>query len=397
MTVSVIIPCFNQGEFLGEAIGSALAQTPRADEVIVVDDGSTDDTPEVAKQFAEIRYLRQENRGLSEARNAGFHASRGTFLLFLDSDDRLPAGAIESGLAALAKAPQAAFAYGLMRRMTIEGAVFAARREPERSDYYRDLLGNNYIPTPGMVLFRRATLEDVGLFDPSAPPAADYEMYLRIARVKPIVAHSALSLDRRVHPQAMTGNASRMLRSVLRVHAKQWPHVQHDKTLCEAYRRGREWWKQWYGEQLVTQLSVKLHLGQWQGMLAGVWDLLRYRPVRMDRLFVPARRSAALEFAYVPDTESRARFAAAISGPGRDGELRILAAEIAGLGEPRSRRALDGPLLATVSCENARLGTVALIDDVPLASVTLRPSLIQALIPRSLMAASDEHRMTLVG
>ena len=148
--------------------------------------------------------------------------------------------------------------------------------------------------------------------------------------------------------------------------------------------------------KLVTQLSVKLHLGQWQGMLAGVWDLLRYRPVRMDRLLVPARRSAALEFAYAPDTESRARFAAAISGPGRDGELRILAAEIAGLGEPRSRRALDGPLLATVSRERPSR-TVALIDDVPLASVTLRPSLIQALIPRSLMAASDEHRMTLVG
>ena len=90
MTVSVVIPCFNQAEFLGEAIESALAQSTRPDEVIVVDDGSTDDTPDVAKQFGEIRYLRQENRGLSEARNAGFHASRGEFLLFRPGGLRRP-------------------------------------------------------------------------------------------------------------------------------------------------------------------------------------------------------------------------------------------------------------------------------------------------------------------
>ena len=86
--VSVVIACYNQGRFLGEAIESALRQTYAPIEVIVADDGSTDRTAEVAAAYP-VRCLRQRNQGAPAARNHGFRESHGRFVLFLDADDRL--------------------------------------------------------------------------------------------------------------------------------------------------------------------------------------------------------------------------------------------------------------------------------------------------------------------
>ena len=89
--VDVIIPCYNQGRFLTTAVDSVLAQSYPHVGVIVVDDGSTDDTPAVAARYGDrIRYLRKENAGLSAARNTGLLVARGEWVLFLDSDDTLP-------------------------------------------------------------------------------------------------------------------------------------------------------------------------------------------------------------------------------------------------------------------------------------------------------------------
>ena len=91
MRACLIIPTFNHACFVGAAIDSALAQTVNACEVIVVDDGSTDQTPTVLARYAgRVRVLRQENRGLSAARNAGLAAAHGTFVSFLDADDVMP-------------------------------------------------------------------------------------------------------------------------------------------------------------------------------------------------------------------------------------------------------------------------------------------------------------------
>src|SRR6202007_291490 len=98
---SVIIPCFNQARFLGEALESALAQSYGSCEVIVVDDGSTDETAKVAAAFNRIRYLSQTNRGLAAARNAGLKASAGRYLVFLDADDRLLPDAVATGASIL--------------------------------------------------------------------------------------------------------------------------------------------------------------------------------------------------------------------------------------------------------------------------------------------------------
>lgn len=97
--VSVVIPCFNQGQFLSEALDSVISQSYRPLEVIVVDDGSTDDTPEIASEFVNrhswIKYVRQSNQGPAHARNRGIEASVGQWIQFLDADDFLLPGKIQ--------------------------------------------------------------------------------------------------------------------------------------------------------------------------------------------------------------------------------------------------------------------------------------------------------------
>src|SRR5687767_1956410 len=85
--VSVVVTCYNHGRFLADAIQSLIRQTYNKIEIIVVDDGSTDNTASVASSFPEVKYLHQPNAGLSAARNTGIHNSTGSFLVFLDADD----------------------------------------------------------------------------------------------------------------------------------------------------------------------------------------------------------------------------------------------------------------------------------------------------------------------
>src|SRR5688500_17070697 len=99
--VSVIITCFNQGHFLAEAISSVLKQTHKPLEIIVVDDGSTDNTKAVALNFPEVYYIYQNNAGLSDARNTGIDNSRGEYLVFLDADDWLYQDGIRTNLVCL--------------------------------------------------------------------------------------------------------------------------------------------------------------------------------------------------------------------------------------------------------------------------------------------------------
>src|SRR5687767_14566662 len=106
-TVSVVIPTYNYGRYVGDAIDSALAQTRPPDEVVVVDDGSTDDTPDRLAAYGDrIRVVRQTNQGLSAARNAGIRAAHGDWVAFLDSDDAFHPRKLELQLGALARRPE---------------------------------------------------------------------------------------------------------------------------------------------------------------------------------------------------------------------------------------------------------------------------------------------------
>src|SRR4030095_13786323 len=108
-TVSVVITCYNHGHFLREAIESVLAQSYRNFEIILVDDGSTDDTSKIAATYPGVRYIHQKNSGLATARNTGIKHSNGQFVVFLDADDRLVSNALEAGIQHLNANPECAF------------------------------------------------------------------------------------------------------------------------------------------------------------------------------------------------------------------------------------------------------------------------------------------------
>ena len=114
--VSVVIPCYKQAHFLGHAIESVQRQTYPAVEIIVVDDGSPDGTRAVVESFPAVNYVRQENKGLSAARNRGLRESQGSYLVFLDADDLLLPDAVAAGLQTLyASGPEYAFVSGHYR------------------------------------------------------------------------------------------------------------------------------------------------------------------------------------------------------------------------------------------------------------------------------------------
>ncbi|MEO6860501.1 MAG: glycosyltransferase family A protein, partial [Microcoleus sp.] len=110
--VSVVIPSYNSTQFLPEAIESVLEQSYPPFEVIVVDDGSTDETKEVCDRYPTVKYVYQNNQGVAAARNTGLRVSTGEYILFLDSDDCLLPEAIEIGVKHINALPEVGFVFG---------------------------------------------------------------------------------------------------------------------------------------------------------------------------------------------------------------------------------------------------------------------------------------------
>jgi glycosyltransferase involved in cell wall biosynthesis len=171
--VTAVVPCFDYGAFLEEAVESLLGQEGGAPEVIVVDDGSTDQhTLEVLGRLPdEVRVIRQGNAGAAAARNAGLALAETPLVLVLDADDRLAPGALEALRAGLAAAPAASFAYGHQRFF---GAMGGVMRFPPYDPYrllYRHLIG----PT---ALMRRELIDDTGGYDATFALYEDWELWV---------------------------------------------------------------------------------------------------------------------------------------------------------------------------------------------------------------------------
>jgi len=276
---SVVIICYNHGRFLSEAIESALGQTLPDVEVVVVDDGSTDDTPQVAARYP-VRYIRQENQGMSAARNAGLRSSRGRFVAFLDADDRLLPNALRAGAACLEANPDCAFASGLHRMIGVDGTPLPSRpHAPVRSDHYRALLEENYIGMHAAVLFRREALESIGGSNPSMRACDDYDVYLRIARTMPVACHEEVVAEYRWHGANTSYNWGLMLRSTLGPLRSQWRFVRGHADLEVAYRKGIRNWQRYYGTRLLNETGAALrNPKRWGAAALALATLLRHYP-----------------------------------------------------------------------------------------------------------------------
>ena len=184
--VSIIIPCFRQGRYLREAIDSSLTQTHPGVEVVVVNDGSDDNTDEVARNYGDrITYVSQKNSGLPAARNAGIRAATGDYLLFLDSDDRLHTNGVA---ALLSVATPGRLVVGQFEYFTDDPAVVVLGRhdrpvEPLKHGLPDDaalLIGN--IASPCAFLCPRRAANEIGLFDtrPQYYGCEDWDFWVRL-------------------------------------------------------------------------------------------------------------------------------------------------------------------------------------------------------------------------
>jgi teichuronic acid biosynthesis glycosyltransferase TuaG len=272
--VSVVMPAFNAERHIAESIQSVLDQTFADWELVVVDDGSTDRTADVAAGFhdSRMRYLRQENRGQAAARNTGIRSSSAPFVAFLDADDLWLPGKLEAQLNAIHNTG-ADLVY-------CDGYVFYDDGSPERSDFFAIVPGTTDGPTMlGLlyeynriatlsVMVKRAAIDQAGLFDEDRrfQNCEDYELWLRLARSGCLFHGSSEKLVRyRRHSGSTTHHESRMLGPMIEVIKKHQDCVSRSTAL----RRIRELYR-----GLVTSLIKEGDIaGARKAMRSfGTWD-----------------------------------------------------------------------------------------------------------------------------
>ena len=212
-SVSVVIPTYNYGRYVTEAVESALAQTLPPTEIIVVDDGSTDDTvARLQPYMGRIRYIHQENQGLSAARNTGIRNATGEWIALLDADDLWHRQKLEVQLRAIVGRTDVALV-GSPSSPTSEGPL------PVPKVYeltVRDFVLSSRTGTTG-ALIRLSNLEAVGYFDETLRSVEDRDMWLRLAARFPCVLVESKCWWYRPHLGQMNRNADRMFRNYRRV------------------------------------------------------------------------------------------------------------------------------------------------------------------------------------
>lgn len=217
--VSIIIPAYQSAGTIAEAVNSALAQTFKDIEIIIIDDGSTDNLAEALEQFfGQIIYLRQDNKGASAARNEGIRHASGEIIAFLDADDIWLPEKLALQLPLFEKDPRVGAVFGnvfFLSRGRIQSKTYFDLYTPFRGNIFLELFTQNFIPMPS-VLVRRKVLEQVGLFDESCH-AEDYRLWLQIANYwlfdyleNPVAIY-------RVSPQQASRNYTKVAVSLLQV------------------------------------------------------------------------------------------------------------------------------------------------------------------------------------
>ena len=192
--VSIIVPTFNRAHCIERSITSLLKQVYQNFEVIVVDDGSTDQTPQIISQISDqrIQYIQHpENRGANAARNTGIRLARGKYVAFQDSDDEWLPDKLRVQLNALKVAgKKARVTFSSFWRITGEKKMLipkAGRRmQPCLKNWHKDLLEGNFITTQAL-LVKRHMLYEAGLFDETLPSFQDWEFVLRLSKLTPFL------------------------------------------------------------------------------------------------------------------------------------------------------------------------------------------------------------------
>jgi glycosyltransferase involved in cell wall biosynthesis len=284
--VSVVIPCFNYGRFLGAAIESVLAQTNPEIELIVVDDGSTDETRRVAADYETVHYVWQENRGLSEARNRGVALATGEFMLFLDADDQLSPDAIETSVRQLRACPECAFVYGHQQLIDESGAPISVDAEQRawyqtclNEDPYAYMLRMNFpLRALGAILYRADVVRRIGAFERELGTTQDLDLNLRIARERPICCNDRIVALVRRHDSMSRSDFAAMLRDTVRAQRRQRSHVLQHPIYDDDYKAGLKLARAYWGAKLTRRVIAHARRRDVGSALGDLWPLLRFAP-----------------------------------------------------------------------------------------------------------------------
>ncbi len=188
MDVSVIIPSYDRGATLERSLGSVLAQRTPSREIIVVDDGSTDGTGDwVRTRFPQVRYIRQDNQGVSSARNRGIRAARAEWLAFLDSDDQWLPEKLALQQQALQANPHLRVCHTHEIWMRAGRRVNPCKHHKKHGGFIFQHCLPRCVISPSSVIVHRSVFEQVGLFDESLPACEDYELWLRVCARLPVL------------------------------------------------------------------------------------------------------------------------------------------------------------------------------------------------------------------
>jgi len=255
--VSVLIPSYNAAHFLPISIESALSQTYQDFEIVLIDDGSTDNTRELVSSFMDkyphkISYFKQENKGLAAARNTGIAHARGEYLALLDADDKWLPCRLEEGVRVLDAKAAVGLVHGHVTLMdNNNNEIYSTKRDPKPlngSIFENIFLRKADIVCP-TVLFRRSCCEKVGLFDVnlSRLGCEDRDLWLRISQEYEIAYIDKVLAQYRMTPQSMSNNLKKMLEGRLYVIDKYCPkddkskYRLRNKALSKVYRDRADW------------------------------------------------------------------------------------------------------------------------------------------------------------
>jgi glycosyltransferase involved in cell wall biosynthesis len=281
ITISVVIPTYNYGRFVGEALDSVLRQTFKATEIVVVDDGSTDNTREVLEPYMQrIRYIHQSNAGLSAARNTGIQAATGEWIALLDSDDTWHPEKLAQQALFAAQHPEVSVVASLETSVHEKSGPMASYSTMMNT---RDFFGGSAFGPSG-VMARKSHLIRAGLFDESLKSVEDRDVWLKLSTLGPVARLNRPLWTYRRHGNQMHSNAARMQQSYLRVLTDFFAaHPEHRRHQRLAYA--------YYHFDSAEEYSVN---GQGQKAFSHILQSFLLRPWPLPQLACPRKFNRAV-------------------------------------------------------------------------------------------------------
>jgi glycosyltransferase involved in cell wall biosynthesis len=314
-TVSVVVTTYNQAAYIADTLASVARQTLRPAEIIVIDDGSTDSTPERIAEFRDrVTYVRQRNQGVAAARNAGVEAARGDLIALLDGDDLWDDRKLEEQVQAFAAYPQSGLVAGDVCHFSSEGVLLPAHLKRyvlndsdapiESGRYFSTFLKECIISTTSQVMIPAAVLRDVGPSDTRFSLASDYDLYLRIAARYPITLVNRVLTSWRILDSSASGPRSGRefrwsaeMMAVLRKQSKELPIELRPETYASWRSRlvsvaHRAYYHVGDSDRLwATRYLLRLAWANPEAPWVAAYAAALWVPIRLRRALAPSIRN----------------------------------------------------------------------------------------------------------